>query len=625
MANTSIRIKRSTTVSSPGSLSSGELAYSYLSNTIFIGSPAGTGVINIGGQYYTSQIDQATDQSTGGSLVRRDANGNVSFGYITGNIVGMVDGTANAATQLETARNFSISGGDITASAVAFNGTNNVTLVATLDAVTGLSAGTYGGTTAIPVVTVAANGRVMAISNTSLSTSFNIAGDTGTDTFNNGQTLYFVGGEGLTSTVSDNTISFGVDTTVVRANTVSGKQIIDGDIEISGNLVVLGSETIINVETLNVADPLLYLAGNNTISDVVDIGFVGTYNDGSTQRQTGVFRHAGTKEFYIFDNYDEQTTNNVIDVADASFRVATLNANLVAQLANVVTLNVGTINSSSANLTSLSLGTALSVPNGGTGATSFTNGAILIGAGAGALTTLANSTYTATGSGAQNNTITSVTIDAYGRFTAATFQAISGLNVDQGGTGTNSFSAGQILVGDGSSSIKQLANVTSISETVTSANTVDSFTTDVYGRVTGFTQKPISGLQVAQGGTGAATFTSGQLIVGNGTGALQSIANSSFTATGSAGNNKTITSVTVDAYGRLTAATFTDISGLTVTQGGTGASTFNTNGIVFGNGTGALQVTAAAGVADQTWSNQILTTTDAGVPVWSSSLDGGQF
>lgn len=625
MANTSIRIKRSTTTSSPVSLLSGEFAYSYLSNTLFIGTADGTGVINVGGQYYTSQIDNATDAATGSTLVRRDASGNATFNYITANIVGTITGNANTATQLQTARNFSISGGDISASAVSFNGTGNVTLNASLDAVSGLSAGTYGGTTAIPVVTVAANGRVMAIANTSLSTSFTIAGDTGTDTFDNGNTLTFTGGDGITTAVTDNTVSFAVDTTVFRSNTAIAKQTVDGDVEISGNLVVLGTETIINVETLNIADPLLYLAGNNYTSDVVDIGFVGNYNDGSTNRHAGVFRHAGTKEFYVFDNYDQEPSNNVIDVANSSFRVATLNANIVAQFANVATLNVGTINVSNANLSSLLLGTALSVPNGGTGQTSFTNGSILVGAGANALTTLANSTFTATGSGAQNNTITSVTVDAYGRLTDATFQAISGLNVDQGGTGVNTFTAGQVVIGDGTNSLKQLANVSAVSATVTSANTVNSFTTDVYGRVTAFTQQRISGLAVDQGGTGRSTFDAGQLIVGNGTGALVSIANSTFTATGSGASNNTITSVTVDAYGRLTAATFAAISGLTVGQGGTGVSTFTTNGIVYGNGSGAMQVTSAAGTSDQTWSNQILTTTNAGVPVWTTTLDGGQF
>jgi hypothetical protein len=84
--------------------------------------------------------------------------------------------------------------------------------------------------------------------------------------------------------------------------------------------------------------------------------------------------------------------------------------------------------------------------------------------------------------------------------------------------------------------------------------------------------------------------------------------------------------LTVDAYGRVTAATGAAISGLTVQQGGTGFATATTNGIVFGNGTGALGVTALAGSgSDQTWSNQILTVTNAGVPVWSSAMDGGSF
>jgi hypothetical protein len=623
MANTSIRIKRSTTVGRPSSLLAGEQAYSYQSNTLFIGSPDGAGVINVGGQYYTSQIENATDAATGLTLVRRDATGNASFNYLTANIIGTITGNANTATQLQTARNFSISGSDITASAVSFDGSQNVTLNAALNTVSGLSAGTYGGTTAIPVVTVAANGRVMAIANTSLSTSFTIKGDTGTDTFYNGDTLTFDGGDGITTAVTDNTVSFAVDTTVFRSNTAIVKQHVDGDVEISGNLIVLGTATTVNVSTLSVDDSLIALARNNT-TDAVDIGFYGHYDDG-TARHAGVFRHAGDQEFYVFDNYTIEPSANTINPASGSFRVATLNANIKSQFANVATLNVATINVSNANLSSLLLGTALSVPNGGTGQTSFTNGAILVGAGSGALTTLANSTYTATGSGAQNSTITSVTVDAYGRLTAATFQAISGLNVNQGGTGVSSFTAGQILIGDGTNSVKQLANVSAVSATVTSANTVNSFTTDVYGRVTALTQQRISGLDVDQGGTGRSTFDSGKLIIGNGTGALVSLANSTYTETGTAATNNTLTSVTVDSYGRLTAATFSAISGLTVGQGGTGVSTFTTNGIVYGNGSGAMQVTSAAGTSDQTWSNQILTTTNAGVPVWSTTLDGGQF
>jgi len=629
MANTSILIKRSTTVGRPVSLQAGELAYSYLSNTIFIGSPDGNGVVNVGGHYYTSQIDSATNLNTGGTLVRRDSNGNVSLGYVTatGIDVSSITGNANSATQFQTDRYINVSGGDITASAQLFNGTANATLSASLNSVAGLSAGTYGGVSNIPVVTVAANGRIMSIANTSISTDLNIVGDSGTDTIHlASDTLTFVGGAGITSAVTDNTVSFGVDTTVVRANTASMNQTIDGDITISGNLHVLGTQTVITTATLEVSDPLLYLAGNNYVSDAVDIGWVGNYNNGSANLHAGIIRHAGDKDFYIFDGYDQEPDSNVIDITGHGFRVANLHANLVSAWSNVTTLEVGTLHvAGTATIHELNLDTDLGVSQGGTGASSFTAGAILVGDGTSSLKTLANSTYTATGTGAANNTVSSITVDAYGRVTAATFEQISGLTVGQGGTGASSFTAGQVVIGNGSGALQQLANVSSINTNVASSNTVSNITTDVYGRVTGFTQQEISGLSVSQGGTGASSLTAGRMLVGNGTGAIQAIANVSYTLTGTLGAAKTITSLTVDDYGRVTAATAADISGLTVAQGGTGAASFTAKGIVYGDGTNALAVTAAAGAADQTWSNQILTTTNAGVPVWTSTLDGGQF
>jgi hypothetical protein len=70
---------------------------------------------------------------------------------------------------------------------------------------------------------------------------------------------------------------------------------------------------------------------------------------------------------------------------------------------------------------------------------------------------------------------------------------------------------------------------------------------------------------------------------------------------------------------------------LEVQYGGTGVGTFTTNGIVYGNGTGPLQITAEANMAspgtgsDVTTSFQVLTVTAAGVPVWTDTIDGGTF
>ena len=70
---------------------------------------------------------------------------------------------------------------------------------------------------------------------------------------------------------------------------------------------------------------------------------------------------------------------------------------------------------------------------------------------------------------------------------------------------------------------------------------------------------------------------------------------------------------------------------LEVQFGGTGASTFTQNGIIYGNAAGALQVTGAANMGtpgaspDVTDSYQILTVTSGGVPVWTNTIDGGTF
>ena len=58
MANTLIQLKSSTSNASPSSLNVAEPAYSYVSNTLFIGTSSGDGVLPIGGQFYVDQQAQ---------------------------------------------------------------------------------------------------------------------------------------------------------------------------------------------------------------------------------------------------------------------------------------------------------------------------------------------------------------------------------------------------------------------------------------------------------------------------------------------------------------------------------------------------------------------------------------
>jgi len=73
----------------------------------------------------------ATSANQADKVVKRDANGNFAAGTVTANLVGNVDGNADTATTLETARTISLTG-DVTGS-VSFDGSQNVSITATVD------------------------------------------------------------------------------------------------------------------------------------------------------------------------------------------------------------------------------------------------------------------------------------------------------------------------------------------------------------------------------------------------------------------------------------------------------------------------------------------------------------
>jgi hypothetical protein len=70
--------------------------------------------------------------------------------------------------------------------------------------------------------------------------------------------------------------------------------------------------------------------------------------------------------------------------------------------------------------------------------------------------------------------------------------------------------------------------------------------------------------------------------------------------------------------GIVTSGTWSTPAQLTVGFGGTGASTFTSNGILYGNGTGAISVTAAG-------TDGYFLKSNSGTPTWTNVIDGGTF
>jgi hypothetical protein len=85
MANTVIQILRSYANTTPTVLLDGELAYSFVSNTAFIGDRDNK-IIAIGGEYYTKIVDNATREDIANTIVLRDENGaaNLILDFVDG-------------------------------------------------------------------------------------------------------------------------------------------------------------------------------------------------------------------------------------------------------------------------------------------------------------------------------------------------------------------------------------------------------------------------------------------------------------------------------------------------------------------------------------------------------------
>ena len=523
MANTVIQLKYSNITNKPPTLNVAEPAYSNVSGTLWIDD--GTAVVAIGGKAYTDKIDAATDASTANVLVKRDTTGNVAFHYVFANVIGRLEGNASSASKWFTSRVIGVDG-DATG-VVSVDGTANANIPLVLTNTT-VTPGTYGGSDQAAVVTVDSKGRVTYAANVAISSSLNFAGDAGaspgtisliTDTF----TIKGGPGGGIDTVAVDanNTVLLAVNNTVLRN---SGNQFISGDLTLTGSLFVAGNTTTVDTTTISTSDSLIRLAANNTVSDVLDIGFYGVANTGTSNTYHGLIRRAGG-DFFLFKGLTSDPTSNVLAAGSVTAsNTATIRANLTGGMISGLANTIGVV-------------------DGGTGAGTFATGSILVGDGTNSLKVLAN-TGTAGAYGSASNTLI-VTTDAYGRVSAITNSAIQidasnivsgNLAINRGGTNNDSYTTGAAVFYDGTA-IKTLAN-TGTAGTYGSASYVPVITTDALGRVSGVsntavnidTSAIVSGtLGVARGGTGASSFTVKGVIISDSsstTGALNSLTSS---------------------------------------------------------------------------------------------------
>ena len=449
--------------------------------------------------------------------------------------VGDLTGTAANATVLATGRTITVAG-DTTAGATTFDGSQNITLTTTL-AASGVSAGSYGSSSAIPVITVDAKGRVTAVSTASTSSTLTIAADSGSnDTVTVGtDTLTFAGTNNeVETTVSNNQIQIGLpnDVTIGNNLSVTGSFLSDDvtadTVTINGNLTVTGTQTITNSTVVTIADPIFQIGASGS-DDNLDRGIKFLYNDSGAK--TGFFGFDDSTGVFTF----------IPDATDTS---------------------------------SVMSGSAGAVKFGAVEGTSFSDGTI-------SGVTFVDEDNMASNSATRVPTQQSVKAYVDAQITAQDldFQGDSGgaLSIDldsetldiAGGTGISTAGSGNTLT-VGLDTQMGSGNASTTPGSFGSATAVPVVTVNAQGQITQVDTAAISTSFTLAGDSGSQTVNGGDtMTVAGGTG-LTSAVTATDTVTlnlddtavsaGSYGSATAIPTFTVDAQGRLTAAGTASIS-----------------------------------------------------------------
>ena len=233
MANT-IQIKRSTTNAAPSSLAAGEIAYSSNSNKFFIGHPDGsTGNVVIGGDLYVNLLDHTAGTLTASSSIIVDSNSKIDQLLIDNMRFGTTANTIDTSTGNLA---ITVAGGvlDFTGGNIFFKARDNSTTgmrfgegttpYITLDTSDGAEKIITGkqlqisGAYTVPTADGSSGQALItdgsgAVTFTTISTNLTVGADSGSNDVVSliSDVLEFTGGEGIDTTVSNNTITIAAE------------------------------------------------------------------------------------------------------------------------------------------------------------------------------------------------------------------------------------------------------------------------------------------------------------------------------------------------------------------------------------------------------------------------------
>jgi hypothetical protein len=492
MANTVIQLKFSTATAAPSSLNVAEPAYSYTSNTLFIGTPAGTGSIAIGGKFYIDQQGLIYNHANSAFIQANAAfdSANVQAGVnLTQNTsITVALNTANAAFAAANSATDSYVRNHANA---AFDAANSaVTLSAATDATqnNSIAAAFLAGNTAA---------TLQAGINTTQNTNITNAQNTGDAAFTTANNALARTGGTITS-----------------------------DLVIAGNLTVSGLTTYANTTSVLLGDNIITLNAEipSSLAPTENAGF--EINRGSAANVSLLWNEASDKwtatndgsYYYVLADAavnDTQNTNitSVTNTATAAFLAAN----------SAATLSAATDATQNTNITN---------------AQNTADAAFLSGNNSVALQSAINLT--------QNNSIAAAFTTANN---AAVATDVAAINTTQNNSIAAAFSQANTDVTNISISSADYGSATGVASFRVAANgrIVSANTTTIAIDTSAITSGTLG---VTRGGTGAATFTNNGVVLGQGTSALTTASSSTE------GHVLTINNSGVPTFSHLSGGTF---------------------------------------------------------------------
>jgi hypothetical protein len=474
MANTVIQLKHSTVTAAPTSLNVAEPAYSYTSNTLFIGTPAGTGAIAIGGKFYIDQQGLIYNHANAAFL----AANNATDTYVRNHANAAFDAANTAATLqsgINATQNTNITNAQNTGDAAFLSGNTAATL----------------------------QSGINATQNTNITNAQNSADAA----FLSGNTAATIQ-SGINATQNTNITD--VTNTAAAAFTTANNALpkaggtITSDLVIAGNLTVSGLTTYANTTSVQLGDNIITLNADipNSLAPTENAGF--EVNRGSAAYVSLLWNEAndnwtatndGSYYFVLADAAVNDTQNTNITTVTNTATAAFLAGNTAATLQSAINLtqntnitnaqnsadaaflsgNTAATLQSAINLTqNNSITAAFEVANTSTGVNLTQNTSIA------AVFSLANGTALIANTDVTNVNITSADygnaasvsafkVEANGRISSANSTAIaigagaitSGiLSVERGGTGVGTHTVNGVLLGQGTSALQTASSST---------------------------------------------------------------------------------------------------------------------------------------------------------------------